>query len=201
MAKSVTNAIYLLCAEPEKYLQELREEVTEHSLGGRDFTKNSLHKMVKLDSFLRESGRAGSVGIVASLRYARSDFQFKDGTRIPAGTILGTNVPALHHTFPDLGDYEKFDGFRYSRLQEETGVEQLKLGSTRADHLAFGHGRHACPGRHFAALFMKFILANLILRYDMKLKPGTAPQRSHHSLFVIPEMKLKILMKSVAARD
>jgi hypothetical protein len=42
---------------------------------------------------------------------------------------------------------------------------------------------------------MKLIFANLILRYDMKLMPGTTPLRLYIGTAKIPETKLKILMK------
>lgn len=35
-------------------------------------------------------------------------------------------------------------------------------------HLAFGHGRHACPGRFFVAHELKLIGAALLLDYDIK---------------------------------
>jgi cytochrome P450 len=51
-----------------------------------------------------------------------------------------------------------FDGLRYSRLREErggivdntqegSGVFNRHMVSTSKDHIVFGHGRHACPGR------------------------------------------------------
>jgi cytochrome P450 len=38
--------------------------------------------------------------------------------------------------------------------------------------LSFGYGRHACPGRYLGHLNIKLILAEVLLRYDVKLSPG-----------------------------
>ena len=45
--------------------------------------------------------------------------------------------------------------------------------------MSFGFGRHACPGRFFAANEIKLILARLLLDYDIRMPPGvTEPYRN-----------------------
>jgi hypothetical protein len=43
------------------------------------------------------------------------------------------------------------------------------VGSTS---LTFGYGRHACPGRFFAANEIKMIMAEILLRYEIVNPPG-----------------------------
>jgi cytochrome P450 len=43
----------------------------------------------------------------------------------------------------------------------------------------FGFGRHACPGRFFAANEIKMIIANFVLAYDMKLPDGVTERYSN----------------------
>ena len=44
------------------------------------------------------------------------------------------------------------DGDRVLKLHSQEGKERTAQPvSTSSDHLAFGHGQHACPGRIFAA--------------------------------------------------
>ena len=43
---------------------------------------------------------------------------------------------------------------------------------TEPDNLVFGHGIHACPGRFFAVNETKLLLAELILNYAWRYKPG-----------------------------
>lgn len=40
--------------------------------------------------------------------------------------------------------------------------------TTSDEHFAFGHGRHACPGRFFVACELKLIMAHLLRNYDMR---------------------------------
>jgi cytochrome P450 len=55
-------------------------------------------------------------------------------------------------------DPEVFDGFRFSKLREseESGSAKFQVVTTSLDYLPFGHGRHACPGRFFAAVVRLF---------------------------------------------
>jgi len=57
----ITTAIYILAAESQ-YIPALRAEVLEHCIDGR-IDKESLKKLSKLDSFLRECGRMQPLGI------------------------------------------------------------------------------------------------------------------------------------------
>ena len=69
---------------------------------------------------------------------------------------------------------EKFDIYRWMRMREthETAAK-AHFVSTSPDHLSFGHGMHACPGRFFAANEVKIALCFLLLNYDWELAPGT----------------------------
>ena len=80
---------------------------------------------------------------------------------------------------PEVYDkpYE-WDGRRFLRMRETAGAGQehlAQLVSTSPDHLGFGHGQHACPGRFFASNEAKVILIHLLLGYDWRL-PDAAPE-------------------------
>jgi len=65
----------------------------------------------------------------------------------------------------------------------------------RANHLsAFGHGRHACPGRFFAATEMKLLLAYIIMNYDIK-PLATRPQKKLIAGSIIPPLKATISVR------
>lgn len=38
------------------------------------------------------------------------------------------------------------------------------------DHIVFGHGNHACPGRFFASNEIKVVLIELLRSWDFRLK-------------------------------
>lgn len=56
-------------------------------------------------------------------------------------------------------DPEKFDGYRFLERRKQPGLEmKSQLVSTSTDHLGFSHGKHACPGRFFAANEVKIAM-------------------------------------------
>jgi cytochrome P450 len=69
---------------------------------------------------------------------------------------------------------EKFDIYRWVRLRDTPEyANRAHFVSTSPEHLAFGHGMHACPGRFFAANEIKVALCYLLLNYDWELALGT----------------------------
>lgn len=45
----------------------------------------------------------------------------------------------------------------------------MTLPATSSTFLAWGHGKHACPGRFFASSVMKLVLAHFVLNFDFRL--------------------------------
>ncbi|KAI0059480.1 cytochrome P450 [Artomyces pyxidatus] len=168
---SFTHAIYHLAANPE-YIQPMRDEV-EAVVAAEGWTKASLQKMRKVDSFLRESQRFNGLGLVTMARLVLQPFTFSNGVTVPAGTTVVAASSATHHDTANYENAEVFDGFRFADLRDEDG-EGLKhqMVSTQTDYLAFGHGRHACPGRFFAANELKAMLAHVVVTYDVKFEDG-----------------------------
>lgn len=68
------------------------------------------------------------------------------------------------------------------------------------DHLVFGYGRHACPGRFFALAEIKLILAHMILTYDIKLENDvqTPPPAFWFGYNVVQDSKTKVLFRARA---
>src|SRR5437764_6288270 len=99
----IANAIFMLSSDPEQYMPELRAEIQKHLLGGK-INKSVLDKLVKLDSFLRESARLNNAFLLTAERLVMQDFFFSAGTLIPKGTTLAVPQMALHcnaNTYPD----------------------------------------------------------------------------------------------------
>ncbi|KAK5953726.1 hypothetical protein OHC33_004995 [Knufia fluminis] len=192
-----TGALYKLAAEPEKYMPELRAEL-EEVLAEGPLSKDRLAKLKKMDSFLRESARYNNAGLMAVQRNAKKQFTFSDGTVIPAGAKVGTPTRFLQRDPLIYDNPEVFDGFRFSRLRDQTEgpATQYQMVSTAPELHVFGHGKHACPGRFFAVTEMKLMFAELITRYDMKLAPGTGVNETFIATTLIPDTKLNIMMKA-----
>ncbi|KAJ3478574.1 hypothetical protein NLI96_g9659 [Meripilus lineatus] len=156
---SFAHALYHLAQNPE-YALPLRQEV-ESVVAEEGWTKNAMQKMRKVDSFLRECQRYHSLGLVSMTRRAVKDFQFSDGTFIPAGGFVSAATMTIHHDNEYYSDPDLFDPWRFADLREEEG-EGLKhqMVSTSLD-----------PGRFFAANELKGMLAHLVMTYDVKLPP------------------------------
>ncbi|KAJ7498063.1 cytochrome P450 [Mycena galericulata] len=165
------HMLFDLAANPS-YVQPLREEV-EAIVNVEGWTKASMGKMYKLDSFLWESQRLHGIGTQSlGRKVVKPDgFTFSDGTTLPNGTYIHATTWSLHHDPELYPDPHVFDGFRFAKLREaeEVGAAKYLAVTTSLDYLAFGHGIHACPGRHFAAIELKAILAHIVLNYDLKL--------------------------------
>lgn len=77
---------------------------------------------------------------------------------------------------------EKFNPFRFEwkLVAVSTGsakqkfgngggkVELAKFSTTSMQHLGFGHGRNACPGRFLADGQLKMLMAYLVVNYDLR---------------------------------
>ena len=110
-------------------------------------------------------------GIVGTFRKVLQDLTLSDGTLLPSGTYVGTNVQNSVFDNSALANPYEFDGFRFDRLRSEPGKEQMYQSvQTSADHLVYGVGNQACPGRYFAAHEAKVVTSRILMNYDFKLK-------------------------------
>ncbi|KAI0095013.1 cytochrome P450 [Irpex rosettiformis] len=193
---SLTHALLHLAAEPA-YVQMLREEV-EQIVEAEGWSKGSMNKMRKLDSFLRESQRYNGTNLVSITRMILKDFKFSDGTFLPAGTLAVAPVASTHRDAENYEDSANFDPLRFVKLRNEDGNGGVKYQfvATSVEYLSFGHGKHACPGRFFASSELKGIVAHLVLNYDMKLeREGVRPRNWDNAFVVVPSPLAKILFR------
>jgi len=178
---SSTQVLYRLLMNPE-YIEPLRQEI-EGAVAEEGWTKAGIDKMHKLDSFLRETQRLHTLGIVALTRLVLRPFTFSNGVTIPAGTLVATPSSAIHMDEEIYPKPEQFDGFRFSKSCEMDGgvtTTGRSAVSTSPDHLTFGFGRHACPGRFFAVNEIKVLVARILMTYDIKLEEGCCVPHDRH---------------------
>jgi cytochrome P450 len=131
------------------------------------------------------------------VRRATGNVCLPDGLRIPKGTRLGVSSHAAwdQNIFPNP---DKFDASRFLRLREQPGNENhWQLTTTRPEQIAFGHGKHACPGRFLAANEIKIAFCHLLLKYDWELKPSAkAPKVVSHGIMLDSDPTVKIMVRS-----
>jgi len=185
---TLTQVFYRLVDNPD-YVGPLRREV-EAVVAEEGWTKAGIDKMHKIDSFIRETQRLDVQGILGVFRLALRPFTFSNGMTIPAGTLVALPQRALHTDEDIYSDPDQFDGFRFARLREQEGdvmVATHQTVSTSSDHVAFGIGRHQCPGRFLAAVEIKALLAHIVVTYDVKFEEGKGlPVERHMGPFRYP---------------
>ncbi|KAG1779675.1 cytochrome P450 [Suillus placidus] len=160
-SNTFTHALYHLATDPE-VAQALRDEVD--SIVQRDgWNIQSVAKMSKIDSFLRESARINGVSSLGFFRQAMRDFTFSDGTLLPKGCFIAVSLPPFHR---DSTVYEAPDEFRPFRFSDN-----LEHGMTTItpQWLFFGYGKHVCPGRFLITYQLKVMFAYMVSAYDIRI--------------------------------
>ncbi|KUI66695.1 Fumitremorgin C monooxygenase [Cytospora mali] len=136
-----------------------------------------------LDSVIKESQRVKPAQVVAMQRVVLEDVTLSDDVHLKRGSMTGI-MPQFRNPIV-YENPDEFDGYRFYRLRQTPGkANTAKLVTTSPDHMGFGHGQHACPGRFFAAHEVKITLCHLLLKYEWKIpEGGVKPQwRAHGNI-------------------
>lgn len=184
--------VYDLINHPE-YITLLREEIAQVWKQGDVLTKSVLYNLKLMDSFMKESQRLSPVTLLPMNRIAHQNVTLSDGTVIPKGAGLGIPITAMtDENFHK--DPLTFDGHRFYNLRQEPGNEtKYQFVTTSNEHIAFGHGKHACPGRFFASNEIKIALVQMLTTYDFRFPPGQGlPVPVNNGASVIPNPKAQI---------
>lgn len=109
-------------------------------------------------------------------RLAEQNIKLSDGTLIPKGAIISVSSDSMWD--PDIyPNPETYDPYRFLKLRETPGNENTaQLVSVTPEHMAFGYGKHACPGRFFASNEVKVALCHIVMKYDLRLATETKPK-------------------------
>lgn len=127
-------------------------------------------------------------------RQALVDVTLSDGTKIPKGHKVAVSTDRMRD--PNIYENpETFDGYRFLRMRERGQEAASQLVTTSINHLGFGHGEHGCPGRFFAASEAKIVIAQLLLKYDLRLESDAEPVLQRFGFAEEADPKLKVLVK------
>lgn len=109
-------------------------------------------------------------------------FTLSNGQVIPAGYTIVVPAWEVSHDDTFIENAHEFDAMRWYRMRKEeelSGVNKAtaaavnQMVSVTPTNLTFGYGRHACPGRFFAANEIKMIVARAVLNYDIATADGS----------------------------
>ncbi|KAF9453730.1 cytochrome P450 [Macrolepiota fuliginosa MF-IS2] len=195
---TLTHALYDLAIHPE-YIKVMREEA-EAVIAEEGWTKVAMQKMRKIDSFLKESQRLNNVGSLLMVRKTLKNWTLSDGTLIPTGVLIGVASDAMNKDEASFPDALTFKPFRFAEMRNgDGGLDSVKhqMVSLDIDHIVFGHGRHACPGRFFAVNEIKAMFAHIILNYDVQLenKSMERPKNMYFEGMKSPNQKAKVMFR------
>ncbi|KAM0323048.1 hypothetical protein ACHAQA_009147 [Verticillium albo-atrum] len=158
-----------------EYIEPLREEIRT-VLAQDGWKKTSLFQLRLMDSLMKESQRHHMPDFASMQRFAEDRIELSDGTTIPKGarTMVTTEMMRDPSIFPEP---YSFNGKRYLEMRQQPGSEnRWQFVTTSPEHLIFGHGKHACPGRFFASNEIKIVISHLLMMYDWKMAGvGDAP--------------------------
>ncbi|KAJ7123770.1 cytochrome P450 [Mycena epipterygia] len=194
-----THALFELARMPADQVEEIRREIVAaiDSEGGV-CNKAAVGKFHMLDSLLKEIGRFHSLFAVGSSRVTLREAVIADGTVLPKGSVVAFAPKPLHHNPQVYHDPYTFDPFRFAK--QRTGDNpardiQQTFTHLSNDYIVFGLGKHGCPGRFFAALKIKVILAELLLNYDLAFPEGasTTPKPFAFNIFTVPNPTAKLV--------
>ncbi|CAI7628935.1 unnamed protein product [Penicillium bialowiezense] len=170
-AMSMTHILYDLLVMPQ-WKEPLLEEVLTQLPEWGDIAQANLNNLRLMDSFLKESQRFNPPG---------------ERTHICMASGPVSRDPDV------VKDPETFDAFRYTKQNAQTSG----FVSTGSQHMHFGLGRYACPGRFFASFVMKLILSRLLMDYEFKFAPGQT-ERPKNLLIgdkIVPNVSTAIFIK------
>ncbi|KAL2858585.1 cytochrome P450 [Aspergillus pseudoustus] len=205
---TTTNILYSLAVSPE-YMQPLRDEIRTCMEGIQEnpdddnthndtaraepLTQRALQQMKRLDSYMKET-----------LRFYPPELT---GQYIPPGTFIETPAQAIYQDSTHYPNSDTFDGFRFYKIRHPklTGAEgsgaaihaRNQFVTCNEQNLAFGYGRHACPGRFLAAAEIKIILSSILLGFDFKNSEDEVERYESHEIgrVVLPEANKPLLFR------
>ncbi|KAH7384629.1 cytochrome P450 [Pyrenochaeta sp. MPI-SDFR-AT-0127] len=215
LASLLTPLIFAICyvfahcvldihSSPDRaeILAGLKEECTRVSAQHGGLTTNtSVDSLKRVDSVLRESMRVSDVSVTNIFRdVTAGEVDVGNGLRVGPGVRMVFPTQDIHLDPQNYEDPRRFDAFRFSRPFEDTKGssraegEQNLITTTTPTFMPFGYGRHACPGRWFAAQAMKQALAYLVLNYDVELV-GPPPKRRALLNMMVPPVSTMIRIR------
>lgn len=209
---TLVNAIYDIASSPK--MADMLSEIQAEALSvmpapDEKWSKSSVQSMTKTDAILRESMRYSTFMTSALERtvVAKDGITTPDGLYLKRGNIVGVPALPVHHDPTIYHDPNSFVPFRFlrptgedmqQRQSEDRKTRSTNTVDTSLTFLSFGHGRHVCPGRFFAANEIKLLLACIALKYDiepLERRPEPVPYGS--TMTPNPKVSLRVRRKKV----
>jgi cytochrome P450 len=166
--------------------ERLLDEIASAFEGGQ-LVPEKVARLELLDGAVRETLRLSPV-IPLVGRVLQEPLRVL-GHDLPAGTVLAPCIYLTQRRASVYPDPERFDPERY---------RNFKPGA--AEWFPFGGGVRRCIGAAFATYEMKMVLATILSRTTLALRPGYRPRVVRRSITLTPAEGLPVIVSSVRAR-
>ncbi|XP_051921121.1 cytochrome P450 4B1-like [Hippocampus zosterae] len=175
-ASGISFILHTLACHPE-HQNKCREEIAQVLDGKDNMEWEDLSKMPYTTMCIKESLRLFPP-VPGMARKLTKPITFVDGRTMPAGSLVGTSVYALHRNATVWENPNMFDPLRF--LPENS--------SERSPHafVPFSAGPRNCIGQNFAMNELKVVVALTLRRYQLMEDPTRKPK-------IIPRLVLRSL--------
>jgi len=155
---SLANTLTLLAKHPQVQ-SKLQEELLQTTGVAAEECEYFKHVM-------KESMRVMPVAAGGSGRVTGQDYELKDGTVVPKGSICFTNQYLMNHNADVYG--ENVDQFCPERWEDPT--DEMKVAMS-----PFALGARACPGQPLAMSEINAVLPTILQKYSFELVTEGTP--------------------------
>ncbi|KAL4923644.1 cytochrome P450 [Aspergillus undulatus] len=174
-----------LCLHPQ-YIQALRDEVSvsQTMTMANNEPGIDINTCPLLDAFLKESARLNPTDSISVRRKVLQPYTLSDGTRLAKDDVACISLQPILQSPENYTDPLTFNPYRFMKSTSTKSASSTSITSssskfTDADVTfpIWGLGKHACPGRHYASLLLKLVLAHILHRYEIKMADGKAEMK------------------------
>jgi len=185
-----TWTLLFLLNNPKNMKEVMDEQKTVLDPNGEfngKLTFEALRAMKKLEFAVRETLRMYPP-LIHLMRMVKEPLAYKDYV-IPAGHMLCVSPGMAMHIESVFPDADKWKPERWEQFPDGPGVPP------KFSFLAFGGGRHGCPGEQFGIQQIKTIFSVLLRRYEFELVKPDFPPPDYTAMVVGPTPPVPIRYK------
>ncbi|KAM0170711.1 hypothetical protein ACHAPF_008819 [Botrytis cinerea] len=173
-AEVATNAILDLCARPED-VKTLKKELTmvNEEAEGVDISVRTLSSLKMMDSFIKESHRVNTLGLMTFNRQLAIPVTLSNGVTLPKDTYISMTHYLINKDPELYPSPNTFDPLRFYKQRQELGQqERYQFSSLSSENPSWGVGKFACPGRFWASAQIKLLLMVLLNEFEISYPEG-----------------------------
>jgi cytochrome P450 len=183
-ATTLAWVLHRILTHPD-VLARLREEVLRVG-GGGAVAPERIHELVLLDATIKESQRVMPIipmvgrGVMAPLRIGEWD--------LPPGVIAACCIYLAHHDPVVWAEPTRFDPDRF-----------LEAKPSPYEFFPFGGGTRHCIGAAFASYEMKIVLAEILVRTELRAAAGYQARIVRRGITFAPSAGMPLVVERRAA--